>query len=129
METATFNSVKWSIRDAHSRNRACCQKRWSVRTASRASNNEHARTATKDFGPRSPLRIGEAPALRFGQRRHRWCFLVIVGGELSTTIELPQVALAETWDEFDVEEHFAFATLLIYDDASHVGDDARNVGC
>ncbi len=42
---------------------------------------------------------------------------------MSTTLELPRVTLAETWDDFDIDERFAFAALVVYGDAMLSSDD------
>ncbi|MEO9181120.1 MAG: hypothetical protein ABI298_05675 [Acidimicrobiales bacterium] len=47
---------------------------------------------------------------------------------MSTTLDLPRVTLAESWDEFDIDERFGFATLLEFGDASIVSDDVIGVG-
>lgn len=98
-------------------------------TFSHELTNSHPSRAARDFGPRSSLRIGERPDLRFGERRDRVGLPVVVGGELSTTLEAPRIAVAETLGEFEVDQRFAFAALLVYSDASLVGDEANYVEC
>jgi hypothetical protein len=101
----------------------------SVPTYSRELINSHVSRCAKDFGPRSSLRSDEERDLRFGERRHRVRCLVVVGGEVTTTLEAPRIAVAETMGDFDVDQRFAFTALLVYSDASLVGDDASNVEC
>ena len=46
---------------------------------------------------------------------------------MSTTLDIPRVTLAQTWDEFDMDERYAFAMLLDFGDASYVSDDVSGV--
>jgi hypothetical protein len=47
---------------------------------------------------------------------------------MSITLELPRVTTAETLDEFAVDERFAFAAFLVFDDASQLRDDESSLG-
>jgi hypothetical protein len=47
---------------------------------------------------------------------------------VSITLELPRLTMAETFDEFEVDDRFAFTAFFVYDDASVLRNYEATVG-